>query len=200
MSPFVRHYLSTTTLRSLTKLPGFDIDLDKVRGDIQKVGGKFNAFVRDAIKSQSAPVIPPVRDYTILPPGIGPPSTDKKKGREVLTDQQIEDPLGDLFDYFENTLGVLKISLSHQGVSSLPRLVWFGQETKIIMIITITACDLVISRLWKEILSTLEALIVPPLSDQPTEMKPLSETEIDIVFKWLGVRSFIPRPMLPRKN
>lgn len=50
------------------------------------------------------------------------------------------------------------------------------------------ACDLVISRLWKDILSTLEALIVPPLSDQPTEMKPLSEKEIDIVFKWLGVR------------
>lgn len=44
------------------------------------------------------------------------------------------------------------------------------------------------SRLWKEILSTLESLVVPPLSDQPTEMRPLSEKEIDVVYKWLGVR------------
>lgn len=44
-----------------------------------------------------------------------------------------------------------------------------------------------ISRLWKDILSTIEALIVPPLSDTPTEMKPLSDKEVDIVFKWLGV-------------
>ena len=52
------------------------------------------------------------------------------------------------------------------------------------------AWDLVVARLWKDILSTIEALIVPPLSERQTEMKPLSEKELDIVFKWLGVRSF----------
>jgi hypothetical protein len=104
-----------STLRSLVKLPAFDLDLDKVRGDIAKAGGKLNAFVRDAIKAQSTPVIPPVRDYSIPPPERGSSALDKRKGREVLTDQQIEDPLGDLFDYFENTLGILKISLSTEG-------------------------------------------------------------------------------------
>lgn len=29
---------------------------------------------------------------------------------------------------------------------------------------------------------------MPPLSDRPTEMKMLSDKEVDIVFKWLGVR------------
>lgn len=51
------------------------------------------------------------------------------------------------------------------------------------------AWDLVIARLWKDILSTIEALLVPPMSERPTEMKQLSEKEVDIVFKWLEVRS-----------
>lgn len=42
-------------------------------------------------------------------------------------------------------------------------------------------------RLWKEILTTIEGLLVPPLSDRPTEMRPLSEKELDVVYKWLGV-------------
>lgn len=104
------------TLRALVKLPTFDLDLDKVRGDIQKVGGKLNAFVRDAIKSQSTPIIPPVRDYSV-PTVAASPMMERKKGSQALTDQQMEDPLGDLFDYFENTLNVLKVSLSTEGQS-----------------------------------------------------------------------------------
>lgn len=48
-------------------------------------------------------------------------------------------------------------------------------------------------RLWKEILTTVEGLLVPPLSDRPTEMRPLSEKEVDVVYKWLGVRP-LPHP------
>lgn len=51
-----------------------------------------------------------------------------------------------------------------------------------------SAWQLVIGRLWKEILTTIEGLLVPPLSEQPTEMRPLSEKEVDVVYKWLGVR------------
>ena len=32
--------------------------------------------------------------------------------------------------------------------------------------------------------------MLPPLSDQPTEMRPLSEKELDIVYKWRQVRAF----------
>lgn len=48
-------------------------------------------------------------------------------------------------------------------------------------------------RLWKDILATIESMVVPPLSDQPTEMKPLNEREIDTVYKWLKVSS-LPCP------
>ena len=42
-------------------------------------------------------------------------------------------------------------------------------------------------KLWKEILSIIDSLLLPPLSDQPSEMKPLSGQEVDIVLKWLKV-------------
>jgi hypothetical protein len=54
------------------------------------------------------------------------------------------------------------------------------------------AWNLVSLRLWKEILTTIEGLLVPPLSDRPTEMRPLSEKELDVVYKWLGVSGCSP--------
>lgn len=53
-------------------------------------------------------------------------------------------------------------------------------------------------RLWKEILTTIEGLLVPPLSDRPTEMRPLSEKELDVVYKWLGVSGCCPLSRLVR--
>jgi len=41
------------------------------------------------------------------------------------------------------------------------------------------------TRLWKEILAVIEGLLIPPLSDVPSDMKPLYDKEVDIVFKWL---------------
>nr|CRX79212.1 hypothetical protein ls5931a1_00048 [Leucosporidium scottii] len=166
MSPFVRHYISQSTLKALVKTSyNFDIDLDKVRGDLGKVGGKLNAYVRDAISGPSY-VIPPVNEYHGTQGGpvslTAAEKMEKKKGRGPLTDLEIEDAIGDLFDYFNDTFGTLKQNLSSE------------------------AWDLVITRLWKDILTTIEGLIVPPLSDRPTEMKMLSDKEVDIVFKWLG--------------
>ena len=34
---------------------------------------------------------------------------------------------------------------------------------------------------------TIEGLLVPLLSEHPSDMKPLSDEEADIVFKWLKV-------------
>ncbi|SCZ94445.1 BZ3500_MvSof-1268-A1-R1_Chr12-2g03904 [Microbotryum saponariae] len=162
MSPFVRHYISRNTLKALVKTSyNFDIDLDKVRGDVVKVGGKLNAYVRDAINGPSY-TIPPVEEYGHNETTASP--SEKKKGRGPLTDLEIEDAIGDLFDYFNDTFGTLKTSLSQDGESS-------------------RAISLI---LWKDILTTIEGLIVPPLSDRPTPMKMMSEKELDIVFKWLG--------------
>ena len=44
------------------------------------------------------------------------------------------------------------------------------------------------TRLWKEVLVTIESLLVPPLSDKPSQQKQLTQQELDIVFKWLQVR------------
>jgi hypothetical protein len=185
MSPFVRHYISQTTLKALVKTSyNFDIDLDKVRGDLGQIGGKLNAYVRDAISGPSH-VIPPVEGYGQPPPL--PDKAEKKKGRGPLTDLEIEDAIGDLFDYFNVTFGTLKENLSQNG-----ELAWcfsgFSRANLLMFCCFVPAWDLVIARLWKDILTTIEGLIVPPLSDRPTEVKLLSEKEVDIVFKWLGVR------------
>jgi hypothetical protein len=34
-------------------------------------------------------------------------------------------------------------------------------------------------------LATIEGLLIPPLSEAPSDMKPLTDKEVDIVFKWL---------------
>lgn len=121
MSPFVRHYLSQSTLRALLKTSyNFDIDLDRVRGDFNKVSGKLNAYVRDALSNTNpnTPLIPPVEDYSPHPQQSAPKG-EKKKGRGPLTDQEIEDAIGDLFDYFNETFGTLKENLSQEGKHSL---------------------------------------------------------------------------------
>jgi hypothetical protein len=43
------------------------------------------------------------------------------------------------------------------------------------------------TKIWKEVLVVVESLLVPALSDQPTELKPLTDKEVDVVFKWLKV-------------
>lgn len=94
------------------------------------------------------------------------PQSEKPRIRpEDLTDMEIEQAITPLFDYFETNLQTLNTYLSE------------------------TANEMVMTRVWKEILTVIEGLLVPPLSDVSSEMKPLSDKEVDIVFKWLKVRS-----------
>lgn len=51
--------------------------------------------------------------------------------------------------------------------------------------LTPNAMIAVMTRLWKEVLATIETLLVPALSDLPSAQKQLSQPELDIVFKWL---------------
>ncbi|GAA5951064.1 hypothetical protein JCM21900_005712 [Sporobolomyces salmonicolor] len=170
MSPFVRHYVSHQNLKSLLKTSqyNFDLpDLDKVRGNLDKGVRNLNAYVRDALASSSsnssaALMIPPVADPHAPTAVTLERLEQKKKGKGPLTDLEIENAIGDLLDYFEVTFATLKEAL------------------------TPDAWHLVSLRLWKDILTTIEGLLVPPLSDRPTEMRPLSEKEVDVVYKWLG--------------
>jgi hypothetical protein len=92
------------------------------------------------------------------------PSAEKPRVRpDELTDVEIEQAILPLFDYFDANLQTLNTYLSD------------------------TAKEMVMTRVWKEILSILEGLLIPPLSDISSDMKPLSDKEVDIVFKWLKV-------------
>lgn len=55
------------------------------------------------------------------------------------------------------------------------------------IVFNLSAGNLVMGKLWKEILSIIDSLLLPPLSDQPSDMRPLSEKEVDVVLKWLKV-------------
>ncbi|KAH8918736.1 hypothetical protein BT69DRAFT_1322630 [Atractiella rhizophila] len=76
-----------------------------------------------------------------------------------MSDAEIEAAIGPVFEVLDAGLEVLKSSLSPEA--------WV----------------LVTSKIWKEVLSTIESLLIPPLSDAPAEMKALDEKEVDIVFK-----------------
>ncbi|KAJ7887938.1 hypothetical protein B0H13DRAFT_2198405, partial [Mycena leptocephala] len=90
------------------------------------------------------------------------PSSEKPRVRpDELTDVEIEQAIFPLFDYFDANLQTLNASLSD------------------------TAKEMVMTRVWKEIIFVIEGLLIPPLSDISTDMKPLSDKEVDIVFKWL---------------
>ncbi|KAG9095248.1 hypothetical protein FRC06_009982 [Ceratobasidium sp. 370] len=84
-----------------------------------------------------------------------------RKQNEALGDVEIEAAIAPLFDHFDVNLPVLHSNLSD------------------------TTQEMVMVKVWKEILGTLENLLLPPMSDMPTDMKPLTEKEVEIVFKWL---------------
>jgi len=75
--------------------------------------------------------------------------------------QDVDESLTPLREYFEKNLKTLIENLSQ------------------------TVFETVILKIWKEVLVSLENLIVPPLSDEPSSMKPLDETELHVIFKWL---------------
>jgi hypothetical protein len=47
--------------------------------------------------------------------------------------------------------------------------------------------QLVVIRIWREILITLEGVLLPPLSEQLSDWKPLDDYEFHVVYKWLEV-------------
>lgn len=74
---------------------------------------------------------------------------------------EIENALKPLFGYFNENFAIMNQTLTSEAMVT------------------------VMARLWKETLSTIESLLVPPLSDKPSSQKQLTPQELEIVFKWL---------------
>lgn len=132
MSPLIRQFLSRTVVRSLVK-KGYSLDLTlkdlKIKDiDLRLQNLKLDRF-RNLFSSSSAgsasasPLIPPVHEIAPLPSAMptprlgeeGSPAPAGKKKDAVLTDTQIEDAIGLLFEYFEETFATLKGTLSDAG-------------------------------------------------------------------------------------
>ncbi|KAH8814162.1 hypothetical protein F5882DRAFT_315173 [Hyaloscypha sp. PMI_1271] len=79
----------------------------------------------------------------------------------TTTQQDIENALKPLFNYFDENFAIMKQTLT---------------DASMVMVMT---------RLWKEVLLALEGILVPPLSDKPSIQRPLTQQEMDVVFKWL---------------
>nr|ACZ81461.1 CND05260 [Kwoniella heveanensis] len=88
-----------------------------------------------------------------------PPTQDEK--RRGPSDTDIEAAIHPLLDYLDTNNHTLASTLS------------------------LDAMQMVMTKLWKQILMTIEALIVPPLSDKPSRMRALSDGELDVALKWL---------------
>ncbi|OAA73985.1 C2 domain containing protein [Cordyceps fumosorosea ARSEF 2679] len=97
--------------------------------------------------------------------GLGSQVTNLWKKRTstlpVLTPQQIVHALTPLFTYFDENFAIMKQTLTDATMIA------------------------VMTRLWKEVLMTIENLLVPPVSDKPSTQKSLSRKELDIVYHWL---------------
>ncbi|KAI9804048.1 MAG: hypothetical protein M1833_000329 [Piccolia ochrophora] len=77
------------------------------------------------------------------------------------TPADITNALRPLFQYFDDNFAIMKQTLTDAAMVK------------------------VMTRLWKEVLVIIEGLLVPPLSDKPSQQRPLNQQELDIVFKWL---------------
>ncbi|KAJ6015781.1 hypothetical protein N7540_010372 [Penicillium herquei] len=89
---------------------------------------------------------------------------NRNRGQQTApgpTQSDVENALTPLFNYFNDNFAIMNKTL------------------------TTEAMRMVMARLWKEVLATIESLLVPPLSDKPSHQKPLTMQEVDIVSRWL---------------
>ncbi|EME46646.1 hypothetical protein DOTSEDRAFT_70605 [Dothistroma septosporum NZE10] len=80
-------------------------------------------------------------------------------------------------------------SIAESASNALKPLLQYFDDNFAIMKQTLTdgAMIMVMTRLWKEVLVTIEGLLVPPLSDKLSAQKPLSMQEVDVVYRWLQI-------------
>ncbi|KAF8756018.1 Munc13 (mammalian uncoordinated) homology domain [Rhizoctonia solani] len=160
--------------------------LKRTEGEMARVFvNKVSPLIRNSLSRQTLKSLiksKPVYDYqkaiggitsmyrtavgAINEPAVPLPPEERqqlRKQTEQMTDLEIEAAIAPLFDHFDVNLPVL-----HSNLSTATQ-------------------EMIMVKMWKEILGTLENLLLPPLSDVPTDMKPLAQKEVEIVFKWLKV-------------
>ncbi|KAK2740456.1 hypothetical protein FQN57_006083 [Myotisia sp. PD_48] len=88
---------------------------------------------------------------------------NRSQATQAPTQAEIEGALDTLFTYFDDNFSIMNQTLTAEAMRT------------------------VMARLWKEVLITIESLLVPPISDKPSNQRPLSQQEFDIVSCWLGL-------------
>jgi hypothetical protein len=194
MSPVLRHTLSRAAIKSVLKpastgsMTMANMNLSNINMKVPNMNlqidynealGRLTSAYRNAmgtpdygippppIEIPPVPSIPPVHaesNSTSTTASTSSPistSTSTKPRPKTITDAEIESAIHPLFDYLDANNHTLATTLSRD------------------------AMQMVMAKLWKQILMTIEALIVPPLSDKPSPMRALSDGELDIALKWL---------------
>lgn len=156
MTPVLRHTLSRGAIKSVLKPNTGGIDYNDALRISNDAIGRISAAYRSAVGSSQG-------EYAIpLPPSEAVPSSKPSQPlRRGPTDAEIEAAIHPLFDYLDTNNHTLASTLSPD------------------------AMQMVMAKLWKQILTTIEALIVPPLSDKPSEMRSLTDSELDVALRWL---------------
>ncbi|KAM0519967.1 hypothetical protein ACHAPE_003239 [Trichoderma viride] len=131
------------------------------RDMVRKITDKLTAQINDTLSLESLRAL-------IGSGGVGASITSLWKKRTSAaapstapSQSQIENALTNLFAYFDDNFAIMKTTLTDATMIA------------------------VMTRLWKDVLITIENLLVPPLSEKPSTQRPLTRLELDIVYHWL---------------
>lgn len=81
--------------------------------------------------------------------------------------QACEDAIAPLLNFLEHNLSMLNENLTE------------------------TIMQFVVLKIWKQILRTLDNILLPPLSEHLSEINPLDDYQLHVVLKWLEVSTFL---------
>ncbi|KAK1782041.1 hypothetical protein QBC45DRAFT_18871 [Copromyces sp. CBS 386.78] len=127
------------------------------RDMVRKITDKLTSHINHSLSHDTL--------KSLLSRGIAASMANLWKKRQstvpTVTAQDVENTLQPLFTYFDENFAIMKQTLTDATMVA------------------------VMTRLWKEVLMAIENLLVPPLSDKPSTQKPLTQAEMDIVYRWL---------------
>ncbi|KAH8884486.1 hypothetical protein GQ53DRAFT_392414 [Thozetella sp. PMI_491] len=127
------------------------------RDMVRKITDKLNQHINASLSREAL--------RGLLSKGLAASMANLWKKRQpntpAVTPTDVENALQSLFTYFDENFAIMKQTLTDATMLA------------------------VMNRLWKEVLMAIESLLVPPLSEKPSAQKPLTQAELDVVFRWL---------------